>query len=403
MSRKRLQFPEDIRESLARRFNNQHRNWMNQQGEWPLVMALGSPTENDVEEDVGGIRAWVNAWSDWRGIGEIAWGDRQWPRLGRQRVPTSFRLASSEQVAIVIGQQVRWALARERQGRLITQWPILAGHSVLPRHFDVLADYSGTDFERLWSLMLWLERNPGSGMYLRQLPIEGLDTKWIERRKGLVTEMVCAMRGEFQERDFFAACGLRGPRHRIRVRLLCSSLRNSVGGLEDFEAPLEEIVALPLAPAAAIIVENLETGLALPDLPGVVALMKLGLAVGVLDVVPWLQGIAAVYWGDIDTHGYAILAHARRALPSLASILMDKETLFNYRKLWVDEPMQHLNAEVSRLKDHERLVYEGLRSQDWGRNIRLEQERIPWAYALEMVKGAFSAESLAGSSEYPLS
>jgi hypothetical protein len=158
-----------------------------------------------------------------------------------------------------------------------------------------------------------------------------------------------------------------------------------------------------LAPAAAIIVENLETGLALPDLPGVVALMKLGLAVGVLDVVPWLRGIAAVYWGDIDTHGYAILAHARRALPSLASILMDKETLFNYRKLWVDEPMQHVNAEVSRLKDHERLVYEGLRSQDWGRNIRLEQERIPWAYALEVVKGAISAESSVRSSEYPLS
>jgi hypothetical protein len=392
MNRKTLQFPEDIRESLTRRFNNQHRNWLNQQGEWPLVMPLGSPTENDVEQNVGGIRAWVNAWSDWRGIGEITWEDRQWPRLGRQRIPTSFRLASSEHVATIIGQQVRWALARERQERLISQWPILTGHSVLPRYFDVLADYSGADFERLLSLMLWLECNPRSGMYLRQLPIEGLDTKWIERRKGLVTDLVCAIRGEFKERDFFAACGLRAPRHRIRVRLLCSDLRNCVGGLEDLEAPLEQIVALPLTPTAAIIVENLETGLALPDLPGVVALMKLGLAVGVLDVVPWLRGIAALYWGDIDTHGYTILAHARRALPNLASILMDKETLFNYRKLWVNEPMQNVSADVSRLKGHERLVYEGLRSQDWGRNIRLEQERIPWACALETVKGAISAE-----------
>jgi hypothetical protein len=391
MSRKRLRFPEDIRESLTRRFNNQHRNWLNQNGGWPLVMALGSPTENDVEEDAGSIRAWANAWSDWHGIGEIAWTDRQWPRLGRQRIPVSFRLASSEQVATVVGQQARWALARERHGRLITQWPILAGNSVLRRHFDVLADYSGTEFERLWSLMLWLERNPRSGMYLRQLPVEGLDTKWIEGRKGLVTELACAIRGEFQERDFFAACGLRGPRHRIRVRLLCPSLRKSVGGLEDLEAPLEEIVALPLVPAAVIIVENLETGLALPDLPGVVALMKLGIAVGVLDVVPWLQGIAAVYWGDIDTHGYAILAHARRAIPSLVSILMDKETLFHYRKLWVEEPVQNENAELSLLKDDERMVYEGLRSHAWGRNIRLEQERIPWPSALEIVKGAISA------------
>src|SRR2546428_13209371 len=102
------------------------------------------------------MRAWANAWSDWRGIGEIAWMDRQWPRLGRQRIPTSFRLASSEQVATVVGQQVRWALARERHGRLITQWPILAGDSVLPLHLYVLSGYRGTDFEMLRSFMFRL-------------------------------------------------------------------------------------------------------------------------------------------------------------------------------------------------------------------------------------------------------
>jgi hypothetical protein len=147
---------------------------------------------------------------------------------------------------------------------------------------------------------------------------------------------------------------------------------------------------LPLAPASAIIVENLETGLALPDLPSVVALMKLGTGVSVLDVVPWLQGIDAVYWGDIDTHGYAILNHARRALPGLRSVLMDKETLFKYRNMWVEEPVQNDGgAELSFLKDHERLVYLGLHSQAWGRNIRLEQERIPWPFVLKALEMEF--------------
>jgi hypothetical protein len=170
------------------------------------------------------------------------------------------------------------------------------------------------------------------------------------------------------------------------VRLLCPNLRRVAGGVEDLEAPLEEIAALPLAPATAVIVENLETGLALPDLPGVVALMKLGTAVSVLEVVPWLQGINAMYWGDIDTHGYVILNHARRAIPSLKSVLMDQETLLKYRNLWVEEPAQNDGAELSLLNDHERLVYEGLHSQAWGRNIRLEQERIPWPFALETLK-----------------
>lgn len=386
MSRKRLLFPEDIRETLARRFQNQRRNWLSDGGDWPLVIPLGSPTERDVAEDVAGIRAWVTAWSGWNGAGEISWEDRHWPRLGSQRVPTGLRLSSSEQVALVVGQQMQWNLARERYRRLIAQWPKLAGDSVLPRYFDVLTDYEATDFERLCSLMSWLEGNPRSALYLRQLPVEGLDTKWVERRKGLVTDLMRAVLGELEECDLFAVCGLRRPPHRMRVRLLCPNLRKTVGGLLDLEAPVDEIAALPMSPTTALIVENLESGLSLPDLSGVVAFMKLGAAVSILDVIPWLRGIDAVYWGDIDTHGYAILERARRVLPGLKSALMDKETLLSHRNLWVEELVQNEAADLPLLLDHERTVYEGLRRQTWGRNIRLEQERIPWASALRVLE-----------------
>jgi len=352
------------------------------------VIALGSPTERDVGEEVGDVRAWVAAWSAWQEVGEISWEDRQWSRLGRQRIPASFKLASADQVAAIVGQQVRWSRACERYQRLIAQWPILARNSVFRRQYDALADYNTNDFERLCALMLWLDHNRKSGLYLRQLPIEGLDTKWVEARKALVTDLVNATQGEPHDSDFFAACGLRRPRYRIRARLLCADLRKAVGGLEDIEAPLEEMAALPLVPAKLVIVENLETGLALPDLPGVVALMKLGGALGILGSLPWLKGIDALYWGDIDTHGYAILARGRRVLPSLRSALMDRETLLNYRNLWGEEPVQNGTADRSLLKDQERMVYDGLLSQAWGTNIRLEQERIPWASALEILKDA---------------
>jgi hypothetical protein len=391
MNRKKLLFPEDIRGSLARRFRNQHANWLNNEAQWPLVIALGSPTEREVAEDVGDVRAWVAAWSAWQEVGEISWENRQWYRLGRQRIPTNLRLASPEQVATIVGQEKRWICASERYQELIAQWPILARSSVLRRHFDALADYNTNDFERLFSLVLWLDQNRKSGLYPRQLPIEGLDTKWLESRRVLVTGMVRAIQGESQELDFFVACGLRRPRYRIRARLLCPDLRRAVGGLEDIEAPVEEMAALPLVPAKALIVENLETGLALPDLSGVVALMKLGGAVSILETLPWLQGIDTFYWGDIDTHGYAILAHARRALPRLKSVLMDSETLLNNRNFWVEEFVQNDSAELSRLEDHERMVYEGLRSQAWGMNIRLEQERIPWACALPALKESLFA------------
>ena len=70
---------------------------------------------------------------------------------------------------------------------------------------------------------------------------------------------------------------------------------------------MTELRELTIAPKRAIIVENLETGLALPDIPATVAFMRLGNAVSLLSELPWLHDCTALYWGDIDTHGFVIL------------------------------------------------------------------------------------------------
>jgi len=382
MTRNKLLFPEDVRESLTLKFRNQHRSWLGQQGQWPLVLNLGSPTERDISTDVSLIRAWVDAWSSWRDVGFINWETRQWPRMGRQYIPRSLMLASSQEVARLVGCEKQWTVARERYDGLVAVWPILSANPVLLRRYDVLAEYGEEDFERLCSLLSWLERNPASHLYVRQVPISGLDTKWIERRTGLVIELICAIRGETSAHDFFMACGLKRPPHRIRFRVLCPDLRNLVRGLGDLEVPLSDVAQLPLAPAGAIIVENLETGLALPDLPGVVAFMKLGNAVGVLDAIPWLHGINGVYWGDIDTHGYVILNQARSAFPALRSVLMDEETLLANQKLWGEEPVQSEQTELSLLQDHERMVWGGTSWQRLGNTRKARAGTDPMGQCL---------------------
>ena len=102
--------------------------------------------------------------------------------------------------------------------------------------------------------------------------------------------------------------------------------------------PLAELSLLNLTPSVAIVVENVNTGIALPEIPGAVAFMGLGNAVGVLACLPWLQDIDALYWGDIDTYGFLILEQAKRALPRLRSVLMDEETLLTHRSLWGRSP-----------------------------------------------------------------
>jgi hypothetical protein len=384
----KLLSPNAARDFLVRRFNNQHQVWLTGEGTWPLQVSLGTPTEKDATDDAPMVRAWVSSWAAWKSVGEVSREVRKWARMGAQELPVALTIPNAEDVAALVGQSPRWTRATQRYAYLIEKWPQLAEGGALAARFNVLADYSEVDFNRLISMLNWLVQNPASNVYLRQLPVEGLDTKWAEQRTGVITGLLKDIKQKEGDGNFHEVCGLLRPPHRIRVRLLCPELRRIVGGLHDFEAPVCDIAALKINPIAAVIVENLDTGMALPDISGTVAIMKLGNAVGALGSVSWLQGINAVYWGDIDTHGFAILDRARKALPQLRSVLMDEATMLRYQKLWGTEPAQTTNFELEDLNVQELSVYRDLKGNAWGQKVRLEQERLPWEFALEELRAA---------------
>src|SRR5690606_25451529 len=107
---------------------------------------------------------------------------------GVQRLPDKLTLHGPEDVAIWIGEATRWERAQSRYQALIAHWPVLAQQ--LPRYFDVLADYSDADFRRLAEMLAWISSNPNSDLYPRQIPVAGADSKWLESRKGLISDLV---------------------------------------------------------------------------------------------------------------------------------------------------------------------------------------------------------------------
>ncbi|MDJ0808169.1 MAG: DUF2220 family protein, partial [Gammaproteobacteria bacterium] len=212
-------------------------------------------------------------------------------------------------------------------------------------------------------------------LYPRQLPVSGLDSKWLEKRKGLLADLVDSVRGEsVSEGDFFQRCGLKAPPQLIRLRILDD-------GLNEISAPWEQLAELDLPVSNVFIVENLQTGLAFDDQPGAVVIMQLGYGVDVLGRLPWVAKAHCVYWGDLDTHGFAILNRARSYLPELKSVLMDEATLRSHQDLWVEERDQHASETLPLLTDPEQAVYQSIKRNAWGQNIRLEQERIIWDVA----------------------
>jgi hypothetical protein len=106
-----------------------------------------------------------------------------------------------------------------------------------------------------------------------------------------------------------------------------------------------------------------------------------GYAVEILESLSWLVGLDVTYWGDIDTHGFAILHRLRRRFPHVRSMLMDRATLLGHESHWVTEPSQ-VTTGVDKLVGEELACYDGLVSGAFGLAVRLEQERVSYA-ALE--------------------
>jgi len=104
-----------------------------------------------------------------------------------------------------------------------------------------------------------------------------------------------------------------------------------------------------------------------------------------LATLPWVMRAQCTYWGDVDTHGLAILSRARSKMPHLESALMDEHTLLSHRDLWVSEDQQYAAPELPLLTPAEQSLYSGLKQQRWGVNVRLEQERIAWSYAWDVL------------------
>lgn len=369
---------------LRKRWQRHAGEWLSGGGDWPMRVSLAPPDERQAAADWAAFDAWRDRWRRPPG-GEVAWSERQWPLLGRQPVPEAWLLDDAAALAGVLDESSRWQRARARFAEWTGRWPQLA--VMLPRQFETLAGTDDAEFTRLADTLVWLHRHPQSNLFARQVPVAGIDSKWLETRTALLGDWLCVLTGRPRVAGFWPSSGLRRDPDRLRLRVLDPALRARLGGLRDIQAPFEELAQMTLPVRQVFIVENKQTGLAFDDLAGAVVLMARGYAIDRLHELPWVQAAVGVdYWGDIDTHGLAILGRLRGRLPQVRSLLMDEATLLAHRTLWVSEPEPHAADAIEHLDDAERVLYHDLHTDRWGVRVRLEQERIGWDLAWTRIR-----------------
>jgi hypothetical protein len=400
-------FPLEAIAWASQRWNRNRRAWLDGGGTWPLVRGLEPPTGTDIRERLDDVTRWTSAWSSVRlpvGV-RVERETFQMRGIGAQTLPVRIEFVSPDAVAGFAGQEEAWNRAVQRRAMLTRIWPSLTDSAGLGRLYDWLEAASDADVERLVSVAGWMFANPASGLYLRQLPIVGVDTKWIESgQRRAVAVLVAALRGAMDpggdsEREFLRLCGLRSPESRVRIMVLDPELRRTVGGVRDLQAPVSELAGLNWAPSATLFVENLACAHSLPDMKATVSVVGLGRAVTLAGGLPWVHRSQTFYWGDIDTDGLEILSLARTIFPTMRSVLMERETLLQYCDRWVAEGTVNERAARGGASVEERGLYEELLANEWAgwsqsQGVRLEQERLDWSHVearLAQTVGAYVA------------
>jgi hypothetical protein len=390
--------PDDVTENLRRRFERDYPDWARGRGAWPIRVSLQPPTTAERSADPVACHDWAAQWQAHEGPGTVEYANRRFP-TGIHPMPCTLVLARPDDIAAVhLDTRKIWRRCGKRLVALQHAFPSARFDGVIRR----ITELDTLDFERLVNAVVWLRDNPTSGLLLRQLPIEGVDTKWLARRAHLVLAMLGTddtdqdvnITDGPRRLQLYRRLGLRIPPDLVQVAVLDPHLRVDVGGMRHFAASIDDLNTWPRRPSTVVILENKETGYALTeDLADVVVLHGEGFSVLHYARITWVRDASKViYWGDIDTSGLQFVSDLRGYGITVETTLMDIETLDRFQHLAV-EGARPQRAELPYLTTSEQALYRNLirHATANGTGLLLEQERIPWQHAYPTLLAATQA------------
>ncbi len=355
---------------------------------FPLTLRFRKPDAKAMAEHFDEVRGWIRRLEEGsrakQSFGyDIEWEEIRHRQLGRNNVPAGVVVPGEDDALRVIGRTREAANFRRLAEMTLAAFPALRDW-VLRRPLTIV-EHAG-EWERILAALAWFREHPRSRLYLRQLDIQGVDTKFIEGRKGLLSELLdlvlapdAVEPGLRGAKGFEQRYGLLPKPALIRFRVLDSRLH--LAGLSDLTVPVAQFAGLDLPVRRVFITENDVNGLAFPDVAESMVIFGKGYDLRRLGEIEWFRSKSLFYWGDIDTHGFAILDRLRAACPGARSFLMDRETLLAHRALWVPEPEDtRFCGELTRLTAEEQSVFDCLRFDRLGERVRLEQERIGFGW-----------------------
>ncbi len=350
---------------------------------FPLRVPFKAPGASDLRDKFAEAQGWIAALrAAARSEGHPGFRLEMRPIghrvIGANEVPAAVWIDTPEDALSLIGKRRDAARFQELLESTERLCPVLAPWLIRRplrglEHADV--------WPRLLAIVQWLLAHPRPGIYVRQVDIPGLHSKFIEKHKAVLGELLdLALPPDAIDSS---ATGLGGFERRygflakpatIRLRWL-DPARAVCPGLTDMSLTQRELARLDPGVQRVFITENEINFLSFPQLRDGLVIFGAGYGFEVLAEAHWLEHKTLHYWGDIDSHGFAILDQLRAHVPAAGSFLMDRETLLAHRAHWTEEGSP-VRRDLIRLTPSEAALYDDLRADRLGHALRLEQERI---------------------------
>jgi hypothetical protein len=196
---------------------------------------------------------------------------------------------------------------------------------------------------QLLDVVAWLQAYPRPDIYLRQVDLPGIHSKFIEAQRGVLSELLDltlpADAIDSGAAQFARRYGFRDKPLRVRLRFLDPEHPAWVSGADaDYTVSQQAFARLAPDVRHVFITENEINFLVLPPAAGSLVVFGAGYGFEAMAGAAWLQQCGLHYWGDIDTHGFAILDQLRARFPHAQSFLMDHDTLLEHQAQWTLEP-----------------------------------------------------------------
>jgi hypothetical protein len=350
---------------------------------WPIKLSIGRPTPELLAHDPAAVRAHLQRWRSVQ-TGKVSWVSSGYrttsdaleiPRYWLLRSPSEWIEACNDKT-----------VAREyRELARIVEAIDPIFHPLVIRQRSQVTARRPEEVIKAAEVTLQLTPGCAGGIPLRALSIAGCDSKFFERNRNLIQQMLRQRFG-----DEMKDCSLEqflGAQEWGEHWLLVVPLDTGLLPFEQQRVRAFELAERPLPGSHVIVVENERCLHLLPQLPATIAILGSGLNLGWMGA-RWLQRRQVAYWGDIDTWGLLMLARARIECPLVHPLMMDRST---FDRVAPDAAVAEAESAGSRtpdrLTEEEQQLYKHLLSLDKG---RLEQEFIPQSRVAHRLNAWFS-------------